>query len=204
MGTDDKFAKNWVRLVPNWTNLGIFQIRFSTFCLTESKCTESDLKNSRIICPIWAHIWHHWKATPPPWYRRSPNYGPLSTETSYLNNLKFHINSTVHRIQISETSTKFLCQDDTNSVNLCNVIDDYYVVDVSHLHQLASYDHVNVRFCFLTANTWPQNYIFQNWSGQRLVPFLQPHLVTVSDTRPTSGEYNMVCVVPKNITDMVR
>ena len=44
-------APKWVRLDPNGTNQGIFQIRFSTFWLGEPKCTESDLKNPR-ICPI--------------------------------------------------------------------------------------------------------------------------------------------------------
>ena len=34
-----------------------FQIRFSTFWLSEPKCTESDLKNSR-ICPFWANLTH--------------------------------------------------------------------------------------------------------------------------------------------------
>ena len=36
-------------------------------------------------------------------------------------------------------------------------------------------------------------------SGQRQVPFLKPHLVTVTDTRPTSRKY-VVNVFPKDIT----
>ena len=42
---------NWVRLVLNETNLGLFKISFSTFWLAEPKCTETDLRNSQ-ICPI--------------------------------------------------------------------------------------------------------------------------------------------------------
>ena len=45
-------APKWVRLAPKGTNPGNFQIRFSTFWRTAPKCTESDLKISR-ICPIW-------------------------------------------------------------------------------------------------------------------------------------------------------
>ena len=45
-------APKWVRLAPNGTNPGNFQIRFSTFWRTAPKGTESDLKISR-ICPIW-------------------------------------------------------------------------------------------------------------------------------------------------------
>ena len=36
-------------------------------------------------------------------------------------------------------------------------------------------------------------------SGQRQVPFLKPHLVTVTDTRPTSIKY-VVNIFPKDIT----
>ena len=36
-----------VRLSPNGINLGLFKIRFSTFWLTEPKCTETDLKKSQ-------------------------------------------------------------------------------------------------------------------------------------------------------------
>ena len=59
-------APKWVRLAPNGTNLGNFQIRFSTFWRPAPKCTQSDLKNSR-ICPIWGQsdpisvpIWSTW------------------------------------------------------------------------------------------------------------------------------------------------
>ena len=44
---------NWVRLTPSGTNLGLFKIRFSTFWLAESKCTENDLKKFQ-ICPTWS------------------------------------------------------------------------------------------------------------------------------------------------------
>ena len=37
-------ASKWVRLVPNWTNLGLFKNSFSTFWLGAPKCTETDLK----------------------------------------------------------------------------------------------------------------------------------------------------------------
>ena len=43
---------NCVRLAPNETNLGLFKISFSTFWLSEPKCTETDLKKSQ-ICLIW-------------------------------------------------------------------------------------------------------------------------------------------------------
>ena len=33
-----------VRLTPNWTNVGLFKISFSTFWLGEPKCTATDLK----------------------------------------------------------------------------------------------------------------------------------------------------------------
>ena len=46
------FAPDWVRLAPNGTNLWLFKISFSTFWLSEPKCTETDLKKSQ-ICPIW-------------------------------------------------------------------------------------------------------------------------------------------------------
>ena len=46
------WLQNWVRLAPNGTNVGLFKISFSTFWLTEPKCTETDLKKSQ-ICPIW-------------------------------------------------------------------------------------------------------------------------------------------------------
>ena len=42
----------WVRLAPNGTNPGIFQI-------SEPKCTESDLKNSRVV-PFGANLTHFW------------------------------------------------------------------------------------------------------------------------------------------------
>ena len=47
-----RLASNWVRLVPNETNLGLFKFSFSTFWLAEPKCTETDLKKSQ-ICSIW-------------------------------------------------------------------------------------------------------------------------------------------------------
>ena len=40
---DVRVGKNWVRLAPNGTNLGLFKISFSTFWLAETKCTETDL-----------------------------------------------------------------------------------------------------------------------------------------------------------------
>ena len=50
---------NWVRLAPNETNRGLFKnsfsnlgflkISFSTFWLVEPKCTETDLKNLRLL-----------------------------------------------------------------------------------------------------------------------------------------------------------
>ena len=43
---------NWVRCAPNWTNLGLFKICFSTFWRPAPKCTETDLKMSQ-MCPIW-------------------------------------------------------------------------------------------------------------------------------------------------------
>ena len=36
---------NWVRLVPNRTNLGLLKISFTTFWLGEPKSTETDLKS---------------------------------------------------------------------------------------------------------------------------------------------------------------
>ena len=42
---------NWLRLALNRTNLGLFKISSSTFWLGEPKCTETDLKKSK-ICPI--------------------------------------------------------------------------------------------------------------------------------------------------------
>ena len=43
-----RLLPNWVTLTRNGTNgnVGLFQIRFSTFWLSEPKCTESDLKKS--------------------------------------------------------------------------------------------------------------------------------------------------------------
>ena len=52
---------NWVRLAPNWTNLGLFKISFSTFWLGEPKCTETDLKKTQ-ICPIWGQSDPIWMA----------------------------------------------------------------------------------------------------------------------------------------------
>ena len=46
---------NLVRQAPNKTNLGLFKISFSTFGLTEPKCTETDLKKSQ-ICPIQGYL----------------------------------------------------------------------------------------------------------------------------------------------------
>ena len=51
--------RNWVRLAPNGTNLGLFKISFSTFWRVAPKCTETDLTKSQ-ISPIWGQsdlIW---------------------------------------------------------------------------------------------------------------------------------------------------
>ena len=40
---------NCVRLAPNGTNLGLFKIGFSTFYFAESKCTETDYKESQMF-----------------------------------------------------------------------------------------------------------------------------------------------------------
>ena len=45
-----------------------------------------------------------------------------------------------------------------------------------------------------TMDSWHVNQI-----GQRQVPFLKPHLVTVTDTRPTSRKF-VVNIFPKDIT----
>ena len=42
--------------IPNWTNPGLFQIRFQIIWLIEPNVLKSDLKKSR-ICPIWGPIW---------------------------------------------------------------------------------------------------------------------------------------------------
>ena len=47
---------NLVRLAPNGTNLGIFNISVSTFCLAEPKYTETDIKKSQ----IYHLLWHPW------------------------------------------------------------------------------------------------------------------------------------------------
>ena len=49
--TDGSLAPKRVRLAPNGTNLGLFKISFCAFWLDEPKCTETDLKKSK-ICPI--------------------------------------------------------------------------------------------------------------------------------------------------------
>ena len=46
-----EYVTNKVSLAPNGLNLGFFKISFSTFWLTEPKCTKTDLKKSH-ICPI--------------------------------------------------------------------------------------------------------------------------------------------------------
>ena len=46
------FESKSVRLFPNWTNLRLFKISFSTFWLGEPKWTETDLKKSQ-ISPNW-------------------------------------------------------------------------------------------------------------------------------------------------------
>ena len=47
----------WAQSVSNWPKMGqiqgFFQIRFSTFWLTEPKCTESDLKNIPDLSNLW-------------------------------------------------------------------------------------------------------------------------------------------------------
>ena len=64
-------VKSEFRLTANGTNPGIFRSNVSTFLLSEPKCTEFDLKRSRIypsqnilkldlkkarICPIWVNL----------------------------------------------------------------------------------------------------------------------------------------------------
>ena len=49
---DGWFGSNWVRLAPNGTNPGLFQIIFQ--CIWRRG--QSDLKKTR-ICPIWGPIW---------------------------------------------------------------------------------------------------------------------------------------------------
>ena len=46
------------------TNPGIFQIIFSTFWLTEPKCTESDLKKSFV--PFGVNLTHFWSKSGDP------------------------------------------------------------------------------------------------------------------------------------------
>ena len=44
---------------PKWDKFGnYFEIRFSTFWLTEPKCTESDLKNNSEFVPFGANLTH--------------------------------------------------------------------------------------------------------------------------------------------------
>ena len=47
-----RLASNLHRLASKWKNLRFFKISFSTFWLTEPKCTETDLKKSQIFL-IW-------------------------------------------------------------------------------------------------------------------------------------------------------
>ena len=49
-------APKWVRLAPNGTNPGLFQIRFQYIWLDEPNVLKFDLKKFR-ICPIWGPIW---------------------------------------------------------------------------------------------------------------------------------------------------
>ena len=49
-------APKWVRLAPNETNPGLFQIRFQCIWRRVPNALKSDLKKSR-ICPIWGPIW---------------------------------------------------------------------------------------------------------------------------------------------------
>ena len=45
-------APKWVRLAPNWTNPGLFQIRFQCIWRGAPNALKSDLKKP-LICPIW-------------------------------------------------------------------------------------------------------------------------------------------------------
>ena len=60
---DVKFGIEIGQIGTTWDKSGTFQYRisFSTFWLTEPKCTETDLKKSQ-ICPIWGHSDPIWKA----------------------------------------------------------------------------------------------------------------------------------------------
>ena len=48
-----KVGQDWT---PNWTNPGLFQIRFQYIWLDEPNILKCDLKRSR-ICPTWGPIW---------------------------------------------------------------------------------------------------------------------------------------------------
>ena len=51
---------NWVRLATNGTNLGLYKISFSTFWIGKPKCTETDLKNTKIKWTMLSHLWPIW------------------------------------------------------------------------------------------------------------------------------------------------
>ena len=66
-------APNWVRLVPNGTNPGLFQIRFQYIWLYEPNVLKCDLKKSW-ICPILGQSEPIWSQT----------YHPCMTVTSHF------------------------------------------------------------------------------------------------------------------------
>ena len=53
-------APKWVRLAPNWTNPGIFQISFSLFWLTEIWKNPRNLSILGQFDPLWNQIWPPW------------------------------------------------------------------------------------------------------------------------------------------------
>ena len=57
MGRDVTVGSKLGQIVPNWTNMRLLKISFSTFWRRAPKCTETDLKKSQIspICPIAAN-----------------------------------------------------------------------------------------------------------------------------------------------------
>ena len=56
-------APKWVRLAPNGTNPGTFQIRFHCIWRGASNALKSDLKKPR-ICPIWGQSDPIWSIEP--------------------------------------------------------------------------------------------------------------------------------------------
>ena len=59
-------APKWVRLAPNGTNPGLFQIRFQCIWRPAPNALKSDLIKSR-ICPIWGQSDPLWSQTYHPW-----------------------------------------------------------------------------------------------------------------------------------------